>query len=104
MQSILLRKGASTTEGVRHILKYSYWRTVPPQRDWVVEDDFDPHAADYGGHGVARYVAHMFYRLCGRGPAGVRRPAQAAPGLSTTLYASGRSSMFMPSATASSGR
>ena len=23
--------------------------------------------APYGGHGVARYVAHMFYWLCGKG-------------------------------------
>ena len=23
------------------MLKYSYWRTVPPTRDWVQEPDFD---------------------------------------------------------------
>ncbi len=66
-QSILHRKSESTAKGVRHMLKYSYWRTVPPERDWIVEPDFDFHTADYGGHRVARYVAHMLYWLCGRG-------------------------------------
>ncbi len=66
-QSILHRRGESTAAGLRHMLKYSYWRTVPPVQDWIVEPDFDFQGADYGGHGSARYVAHMFYWLCGRG-------------------------------------
>ena len=49
------------------MLKYSYWRTVPPTRDWKQEPDFDFQMAEYGGHGVARYVAHTFYWLCGKG-------------------------------------
>ena len=67
MQTVLHRKGEATVEGTRHMLKYNYWRTVPPQRDWIVEDNFDLQTAQYGGHGVARYVAHMLYWLCGRG-------------------------------------
>ena len=66
-QSILHRRSKSTATGLRHMLKFSYWRTVPPERDWIVEPSFDPHTAYYGGHGVARYVAHMFYWLCGKG-------------------------------------
>ncbi len=66
-QSILHRRGESTAKGLRHMLKYSYWRTVPPTRDWVQEPDFDFRTAAYGGHGVARYVAHLFYWLCGKG-------------------------------------
>ena len=66
-QSILHRRSESTSKGLRHMLKYSYWRTVPPERDWIVEPDFDFHTADYGGHRVARYYAHMLYWLCGRG-------------------------------------
>jgi hypothetical protein len=66
-QSILHRRGKSTVKGLRHMLKYNYWRTVPPERDWIVEPTFDPHTADYGGHFVARYVAHMYYWLCGKG-------------------------------------
>ena len=31
-QSILHRRGESTAKGLRHMLKYSYWRTVPPTR------------------------------------------------------------------------
>ena len=66
-QNILHRRGESTAEGVRHMLKYSYWRTFPPNRDWIIEPDFDLQTAYYGGHGVARYIAHMFYWLCGKG-------------------------------------
>ena len=63
-QSILHRKGESTATGTRHMLKYDYWRTVSPQRDWIVEPDFDFQKAHYGHHGIARYIAHMFYWLC----------------------------------------
>ena len=66
-QSILHRKSESTGEGVRHMLKYNYWRTVPPEKDWIVEPDFDLHTVYYGGHDVARYVAHMLYWLSGKG-------------------------------------
>ena len=66
-QSILHRRGESTGKGLRHMLKYNYWRTVPPERDWIIEQNFDFHRAYYGGHRVARYVAHMFYWLCGKG-------------------------------------
>ena len=31
------------------------------------EESFDLRTADYGGHDVARYVAHMYYWLCGKG-------------------------------------
>lgn len=65
-QSILHRRGVSTSTGRRRMLKYSYWRSSPPQRDWIVEDDFDFHTAYYGGHRTAIFVAHMFYWLCGR--------------------------------------
>ncbi len=65
-QTILHRRGESTAQGLRHMLKYSYWRTSPPKRDWIVEPDFDLRTAYYGGHGTARYVAHTFYWLCGK--------------------------------------
>ena len=68
-QSILHRRGESTASGLRHMLKFSYWRTVPPAKDWIAEPEFDFRHADYGGHGSARYVAHMFYWLSGRGDA-----------------------------------
>ena len=66
-QSILHRRGKSTAKGLRRMLKYNYWRTTPPARNWVVEEDFDFQRAYYGGHGTARYYAHMFYWLCGKG-------------------------------------
>lgn len=65
-QSILHRRGVSTSTGRRRMLKYNYWRSAEPQRDWIVEDDFDFHTAYYGGHRTAIFVAHMFYWLCGR--------------------------------------
>ena len=66
-QSILHRRGKSTATGLRHMLKYNYWRTTPPRKDWIAEANFDPATAYYGGHEVARYVAHMYYWLCGKG-------------------------------------
>ncbi len=58
-------------------MKWVYWRTTPPARDWNARADFDFAAADYsftssyfcGGHrkwqSVPR-VAEMFYWLCGK--------------------------------------
>lgn len=66
-QSILHRRGSSTSKGLRHMLKYDYWRTVLPEKDWITEPEFDPHDADYGPHEINRYVAHMFSWLCGKG-------------------------------------
>ena len=66
-QSILHRRGLSTATGLRHMLKYIYWRTQDPQRDWIKEEDFDTETADYGGHGCAVHTAHMFYWLRGQG-------------------------------------
>ena len=64
--SILHRRSESVIRGTRNMLKYSYWRLVPPQQDWIVDPDFDFHTADYGGHGTATHVAHMFFWLCGK--------------------------------------
>lgn len=66
-QSILHRRSTSTAKGLRHMLKFDYWRTVPPERDWVSEQEFDPHNAYYGGHHESIFVAHMYYWLCGKG-------------------------------------
>ncbi len=72
--SIWHRRSASTTRGLRNMLKYNYWRTVPPERDWIIEPDFDFATADYSlrsptfreqfrdGYDSAR----MFYWLCGK--------------------------------------
>jgi hypothetical protein len=57
----------------RNLLKYNYWRTTPPQRDWIVDPDldfnlinFDPSPARLfeqfqGGMAAAR----LFCWLCG---------------------------------------
>ena len=66
-QSIMHRRAASTASGPRRMLKYIYWRTTAPRRDWLADEGFDPRTADYGGHRVARYVAHQFAWLCGTG-------------------------------------
>lgn len=65
--SILHRRKGSTAKGRRYMLKYDYWRTVPPERDWIIESDFNFHRATYAKGVAARYVAHMFYWLCGKG-------------------------------------
>ena len=45
--SIWHRRSDSTATGVRNNLKYNYWRTVPPERDWVIEPGFDIATADF---------------------------------------------------------
>ena len=66
-------RGGYATTGLRNNLKYNYWRTTPPVRDWIQEPDFDFSSADYdlglplvgedfrGGI----HTAEMFYWLCG---------------------------------------
>ena len=50
--SIWHRRSESTATGVRNNMKYNYWRTAPPKRDWVVEEGFDLAMADFsvGSH------------------------------------------------------
>ncbi len=74
------RAGMLRKNGVRNLFKYPYWRTTAPQRDWVIEPDFDFATADYQGgphkgqpfadkyceqFRNARDAAEMFYWLCG---------------------------------------
>ena len=67
------RGAAATSPGLRNLLKYFYWRTSPPTRDWMIEPDFDVANADYE-LGVPTLgedfkggcqTAEMFYWLCG---------------------------------------
>ena len=68
------RRGPSTGSGLRNLLKYFYWRTTPPKRDWIIAPDFDFATAQYAGpagHYVEQFrdavkVAEMFLWLCGR--------------------------------------
>ena len=39
--SIWHRKGRSTASGFRNLIKYNYWRTASPCRDWIVDPDVD---------------------------------------------------------------
>ena len=73
--SIWHRRSASTGTGVRHNIKYSYFRTVEPGRDWLMEDNFDFATADYGFGKPLTYRqqhrdtidnAEMFYWLSGK--------------------------------------
>lgn len=41
------RRSAASGEGLRNLLKYNYWRTAPPQRDWIHEPEFDIATANY---------------------------------------------------------
>ncbi len=72
--SVWHRRTQSTASGIRNLLKYNYWRTSAPQRDWVREPDFDPATAVYGPGPDAgpaprqSYLAaaRMFFWLSGR--------------------------------------
>ena len=39
--SVWHRRGASRVAGTRNMLKYLYWRMEPPERDWIIEPDFN---------------------------------------------------------------
>lgn len=39
--SIWHRKDKSTATGQRNMLKYNYWRTAEPKRDWTIDPEFD---------------------------------------------------------------
>jgi hypothetical protein len=71
--SIWHRRSASTAPVLRNLLKYNYWRTVPPRRDWRADPEFDPATADYSLRGSTfrqqfrdcRDAAEMFFWLSG---------------------------------------
>ena len=75
--SIWHRQPRKRADGVRNLLKWDCWRTVPPQRDWILDEGFDLARADYQfeseyfadatriWQSVPR-VAELFLWLCGR--------------------------------------
>ena len=72
--SVYHRRSRSMASGVRSLLKYNYWRTEPPQRDWIIDPDFDLATADYKMDGPFLQTqaqntnsnAKMFLWLCGK--------------------------------------
>ena len=67
------RGGFAPAEGLRHMLKYFYWRTTPPARDWIIDPDLDLSQTNFeldvptmgeDFRGGAR-TAEMYYWLCG---------------------------------------
>src|SRR5579859_219174 len=72
--SIWHRRSASTGTELRNLLKFNYWRTTPPARDWLEDPAFDPRLVDYRLDGPALREqfkdcddnAQMYYWLCGR--------------------------------------
>ena len=70
--SIWHRRGVSTSKGIRNMLKYIYWRTNPPKRDWVTEPDFNHRPpANFNVPSIQQQhrgwydAAEMYYWLCG---------------------------------------
>lgn len=73
--SIWHRRSEATGSGVRNNLKYNYFRTTAPRRDWIREEGFDFATADYGFGQPLTYRqqhrdtvdnAEMFCWLCGK--------------------------------------
>ena len=69
---ILHRKTPATATGVRHMLKYNYWRKTSPVRDWVTDPnqdigsvDFRPETSFHELHWSAIPPARMYTWLCG---------------------------------------
>ena len=75
--SLWHRQPRKIDQSTRNLLKWAYWRTEQPERDWVTDPNFDFAGADYTYtndyfSGAARKwqsaprVAEMFYWLCGK--------------------------------------
>ena len=72
--SIWHPRSAASGEGLRNLLKYNYWRTESPRRDWIREPDFDIATANYKLEGQTfreqfrdcNDAAEMFFWLLGR--------------------------------------
>lgn len=68
------RRMPTMAVGRRDMLKYTCWRTSPPERDWIIEPDFDVATADYRidglpfGTGTRDCIesARMFFWMLGR--------------------------------------
>ena len=68
------RRPSSIITATRNLLKYFYWRTSPPERDWTVDPNFDFATADYDSPASslveqfrsAVKVAETFLWLCGK--------------------------------------
>ena len=67
-------RSAPEEAGIRNLLKYNYWRTLDPQRDWTTTEGFDVEFADFVVDGL-RFselmrdcvdAAEMYYWLCGQ--------------------------------------
>ena len=74
--NILHRATSSTASGVRHLLKYNYWRKTPPTRDWIVDPELDFGDVQFRtpvgdsiheNHWNALDPARLFHWLCGFG-------------------------------------
>jgi hypothetical protein len=69
------RRGPSTAAGLRNMLKYFYWRTTPPQRDWLIDPDLDFSTLKFSGPGnilceqfrADIKTAELFLWTCGLG-------------------------------------
>lgn len=75
----------------RNLLKYNYWRTVPPRRDWITREDidfntikFDPPAGVFEQFQGAIAAARMFTWLCGAEDEYRKRGGQCWP-IATTV-------------------
>lgn len=68
------RATAKPSPATRNLLKYNYWRTVAPKRDWIIDPAFDMKTVDYSFNGRRLGVqfqdaidnAEMFFWLCGK--------------------------------------
>jgi hypothetical protein len=68
------RRGNASGTGLRNLLKYFYWRTESPRRDWIREPEFDFATVDFQGSGLTfgeqfyegTRAAEIFCWLCGK--------------------------------------
>lgn len=68
------RATTSTASGIRNLLKYNYFRTAAPKRDWIVDPSLDfadvsfrPEVSVFEKWYDSIRVARLFHWLCGLG-------------------------------------
>ena len=92
--SIWHRRTKATAEATpentfRNLLKYNYWRTAPPERDWKVDPGFDASTVDFNISAPCEQfqgaiaAGEMFSWLCGFEDQYEKRGGQCWPIVST---------------------
>jgi hypothetical protein len=55
------RRAEATSTGTRHLLKYNYWRTAEPRRDWIADPEFNFSTKRVTATGPKRWAVEALF-------------------------------------------